>query len=481
MRSDPAMPKERRTITFEDVELLIREGEGLATEFKERYSSRIDEDLVAFSNARGGTILLGVTDPGVISGESLTNDLKARINSLARNCQPAIHVAIKQVGNVVAVEVPEGTEKPYACGSGYFRRLNGTTQKMSPEELRLMFRENDPVPFEERTAKGFGFEDLSKAKVVAFTREANIAIGKNTATADFLRSLKVADETSVRNAGILFFAKDLPAFLPQAQATFIAFKGTTRVHIYDRRDVRDDLLTQFKEADSFLKKHLNIRSEIKGVNRRDIYEIPEEALREALVNAFMHRDYSVKGTQVSVDIFDDRVEITNPGALPMGLSQKSLGKGISIRRNELVADLFARLHKVERAGTGIQRMTDAMVDAGLKEPAFETNGFFRAIFRRSPEYALKRGKGEPTGQAPDKYRTSTGQAEKRLLAFCTTPRSLKATLTFMKLRHRETFLKRFIRPLLYRGLLAMTDPASPNSPKQRYVTTLAGKRALEAR
>ena len=126
--------------------------------------------------------------------------------------------------------------------------------------------------------------------------------------------------------------------------------------------------------------------------RKDIYEIPEEALREALVNALMHRNYDIKGSQVSVDVFDNRVEITNPGDLPKGFPRAALAKGLSIRRNELVADLFARLHKVERAGTGIQRMKDAMVEAGLKEPEFETNGFFRALFRRSPDFALKRKK-----------------------------------------------------------------------------------------
>jgi len=81
--------------------------------------------------------------------------------------------------------------------------------------------------------------------------------------------------------------------------------------------VRDDLLSQFNEGLAFLKKHLNIRSEIRGVNREDIYEIQLEVLREALVNALMHRDYSITGTQISVEVYDDRVEIVNPGGLPI--------------------------------------------------------------------------------------------------------------------------------------------------------------------
>mgnify|MGYP006302086445 CR=1 FL=1 len=152
--------------------------------------------------------------------------------------------------------------------------------------------------------------------------------------------------------------------------------------------MRDDLLTQFNEAVAFLKRHLNIRSEIRGVNREDIYEIPLEVLREAVVNALMHRDYNITGTQISVEVYDDRVEIVNPGGLPRGLSIRDLGT-VSIRRNQIIADIFSRMGKVERIGMGIRKMKEAMLAAGLREPTFEPDGFFRAIFHRSPEFALK--------------------------------------------------------------------------------------------
>ncbi|MCG6536014.1 MAG: hypothetical protein L7F78_15270, partial [Syntrophales bacterium LBB04] len=178
---------------------------------------------------------------------------------------------------------------PYGCGPGYFRRLDGTTQKMTNHELRVMFKESEIIPFEERTVKGFSFDDVSKDKIREFVKEAGIRIGGITA-ADFLRSLNVADKSTVKNAGILFFAKDAHKHLHQAQMSLLGFKGTKKLHIFDRRDVRDDLLSQFNEAILFLKKHLNVRSEIKGVNREDIYEIPFDAIREAVVNALMHRD-----------------------------------------------------------------------------------------------------------------------------------------------------------------------------------------------
>jgi ATP-dependent DNA helicase RecG len=101
---------------LEEINLLIKEGEGLTVEFKERYSSKIDRDIVAFSNTKGGHILLGVDDAGSVKGETLTNKMKAEITELARNCEPGIHIkGIKQVGKIIVVEIPEGDEKPYSC------------------------------------------------------------------------------------------------------------------------------------------------------------------------------------------------------------------------------------------------------------------------------------------------------------------------------------------------------------------------------
>ena len=393
--------REKRTdIDDKKVKLLLKEGECLTVEFKEKYTSKIDEDIVAFANTKGGIILLGVRDDGTIAGEQLTNDMKGRINSLARNCKPDIPVNAMQVDDVVVVEVPEGNEKPYYCSSGYFRRLNGNTQKMNHDEIRIMFSENEVMPYEEKTVKDFSYDDISKEKILAFTKEARINIGRTPAI-DFLKSLNVVDDIKIKNAGILFFAKDVQKHISQAQMTLLAFKGTKKLHIFDRLDVRDDLLMQFNQAIFFLRKHLNIRSEIKGVNREDIYEIPIEALREAVVNAIMHRDYSIMGTSLTVEVYDDRVEITNPGGLPKGLSIDSFGK-VSVRRNELIADLFYRLDKVERIGMGIEQMKEAMALAGLKEPVFEMDGFFKAIFfRPKREDIFPLQKNEKTEKEPE--------------------------------------------------------------------------------
>jgi len=435
------------------INLLIREGEGLTVEFKERYTPRIDEDLVAFANGKGGRVLLGVRDDGKTAGEHLSNDLKAKINSLARNCKPEIAVELSESDAVVVVAVEEGTVKPYSCASGYFRRLNGTTQKMSHEELRVMFAENEPIPFEERITKGLAIGGISLGKVRAFTREAGISIGR-VSVLDFLRSLNVAEEKGVKNAGALFFADNVHRHLHQSQMTLAAFKGIEKLHIYDRRDVKDDLLTQFNEAMTFIMKNLNVRSEIRdSINREDIYEIPLDVMREAMVNALMHRDYGVTGTQISVEVYDNRVEIINPGGLPRGITRAKLGS-MSLRRNELIADLFFRLGKVEKMGMGVKKMREAMARAGLRPPEFETNGFFRAVFFRSPEYALKQGKGVSEGVSE---KTSEKTPEKILAILAAGPETTIAGLS-REMRITTRSIERNLKVLIARGYLKRVGP-----------------------
>ncbi len=441
------------------VKLLIKEGESLTVEFKEKYTSKIDEDIVAFSNTKGGVIFLGVCDDGIVKGEKLTNEMKGNINSLARNCKPDITVNAMQIEDVVVIEVPEGTEKPYYCGSGYFRRLNGNSQKMNHEEIRIMFSENEVMPFEEKTVRDISYDDISREKILAFSKEAGINIGR-ISTVDFLKSLSVANDSKIKNAGILFFAKEVYKHISQAQMTLIAFKGTKKLHIFDRLDVRDDLLTQFNEAIFFIKKHLNVRSEIKGVNREDIYEIPIEALREAVVNAIMHRDYSMRGTSLMVEIFDDRVEITNPGGLPEGLTRDSFGS-VSIRRNELIADLFYRLDKVERIGMGIQQMKEAMGNAGLKEPIFETVGFFKAVFfrpkkedifptKQNVSEEVVRNGGQISGQ---KWWSELTERQKMMLQRIKEKPTVSRKELSVELKINESAIQKHLENLKKKGLL----------------------------
>ncbi len=364
-----------------DLQLLIAEGEGLTVEFKEKYTSKIDRDVVALTNSKGGFIILGVNDSGKITGEKLTNQMKAEISSLARNCEPHIDISkISQVDNAVVIEVPEGEEKPYSCSSGYFRRLDAVTQKMTQKEVGLLFRNANTVSYEERLCPGIAWKDISKEKIATFFKEAGIHAGRINPQ-DVLVSLDLAVEGSIKNAGVLFFAREPRRHILQCETILVSFKGTNRVDIIDRKDVQGDLWTQYQEAMIFLKRHLSVRTEIKGLDRKDYYEIPLEALREAVANALIHRDYSVRGTSIMIEVQEDRVIIKNPGGFPDGMSKDKLGN-LSVRRNELIADVFARMHRVERMGSGFKRIRESMAKAGLPFPRISSDEFFFIEFER---------------------------------------------------------------------------------------------------
>ncbi|MCK4608718.1 MAG: putative DNA binding domain-containing protein [Gammaproteobacteria bacterium] len=382
-------------MNIEEITLLVKEGEGLRVEFKERYSNKLDRDIVAFSNSKGGSLLLGVDDHGNVNGARLTNKLKAEIVDLARNCEPSITInSISQIGEVIVIDVPEGDEKPYACASGFYRRLDAVTQKLSQKEIKLLFQENVRVThFEEQINGDVTWSNVSRDKIKAFFKEANISI-EDFKVKEILSSLNLIRSSHITNAGILFFAKKPRDLILQCQMTLVAFKGTDRTQVYDRIDIQDDLLTQFNAARAFLRKHLNVRSEINAFKRTDIYEIPLDALREAIANAIIHRDYSMRGTSIMVEVHDDRVVISNPGGIPPGMDISSI-INVSIRRNELIADIFARMDAAERLGFGLKRIKKIMDAAQQSYPEIESNLFFTVTFKR-PFYVV------PTAEAENK-------------------------------------------------------------------------------
>lgn len=373
---------------IDELELLLKEGEGLTIEFKESFSSKLDKDMVAFANTHGGCIFLGVDDSGKIVGQNLANDLKAKINSLARNCEPGVTVkGIEQIAQVVVITIAESAEKPHSCSAGYYRRLDAATQKMNQKELKLLFEASSSKPrFEDQVNKDASWEDISSSKIKRFLTETRITLDK-VEPKKLLKSLRLASGDKINNAGVLFFAENPRNLILQCEMILVAFKGTKGVHIYDRVDVQNDLITQFNEAMTFLRKHLNVRSEIKGVNRYDICEIPLEALREAIVNSVIHRDYSMQGTSLMVEVHEDRVVIKNPGGLPPGVSVNALTQ-ISIRRNETIADMFSRIDKAERIGSGIRRIMELMADAKLEKPIIDSNTFFTITFERDPRFKV---------------------------------------------------------------------------------------------
>lgn len=186
----------------------------------------------------------------------------------------------------------------------------------------------------------------------------------------------------VNNTGVLFFSKKLSDIYFHTAVTRALYKGTEKVQVLDRRDFNDDLISSIEGAMVFLKQYIPVRYEMTGSTRRkEVPEIPYDALREALINAVAHRDYFEKGANVMVEMFDDRIELTNPGGLVKGLKPEDFGKKSALR-NPTIASLLHHANYIEKMGTGISKISKLMKEAKLTPPKFTFNTFFTVTFKR---------------------------------------------------------------------------------------------------
>jgi ATP-dependent DNA helicase RecG len=186
------------------------------------------------------------------------------------------------------------------------------------------------------------------------------------------------DDGYFKNGAVLFFGKRPDDLLDSAFVRCVLFDGTDKRYIEDDKRMYGPLYRQYEQALAWLKKHLKVRYDIEGQGgrpRKELWEIPEAVLKEALVNALAHRDYYDKGARITVELFDDRLVFTNPGGLVSSIPPEKFGT-ISRSRNPLVFGLMERIRMVEYIGSGVMRMRKAMKDAALPQPDFGLNGTF---------------------------------------------------------------------------------------------------------
>ena len=381
----------RKDINNDWLKLILEEGEGYHSEFKETLS-KIDKEIVAFANASGGKIFVGISDDGQIKGFKLTNKSKSEIQSIAENCDPPIRISIDKFENIAIINVPEGNRKPYKCSSGFYLRNGATSQKMNTEDILAIFRYEGRIKFDELTESDIAKNlIIDNAKYRNFIRKCKISeeYPANDVLANLGLLVNFGNTQIMNNAGILFFAENPIRIFPQAVVTGVLYKGIEKVNILDRKDFTSDLITNVEDSMIFLKKHLNLRYKIESLQREEILEIPEEALREAIINSVVHRDYFEKGANVLIEIFDDRVEISNPGGLPKGLDKDDFGTK-SVARNPLIASTMLRANYIEKLGTGINRIQNALKAEGLMPATFNMNNFFTVTFLREFNIATQK-------------------------------------------------------------------------------------------
>jgi ATP-dependent DNA helicase RecG len=480
-----------------DLDILLHEGEGSMLEYKESFSSSIVRDFAAFANTVGGKILLGVRDDGSVIGVADSNALRARIQDIARNCDPPVEVRIAPVGKVIVVHVRESDAKPVQCSDGFFWRQGSTTQKLRREEIRDFFRSEGHIRFDLSLCPRFRYpQDFDREKYAAWLRLTGIT--GRPRVEDVLVNIEAAERSGgklvFRNAGVLFFARNVRRFFNQAYITSLLAKGADKVHILDRKDFDGGIVADIEDAMRFIERNTRTAYRIEGLRRENVPEYPMRALREAITNAVMHRDWFIEGANVFVEIYTDRIEVVSPGGLPKGMTLADLGRK-SVRRNALIADLLHRIAFIEKAGTGIKRIRDDVREQGCPEPEFEVNGFFTAIFRPNPEVraqAETQAALQVEPQVSPKYPPSTPEVAPevtpqvapevlRLLEAMKGDMSRQALQRALGLKAEKNFRLVYLRPALGAGLIEMTIPDKPRSSKQRYRTTEAGLAVLRRR
>ncbi len=463
-------------------------------EFKESASDSLARALVAFANAEGGRVYVGVADDKSVKGADVSNRALSQIQDTARHCDPPVRIELvpfKHGGSsVLMIEVPEGTQKPYGCSDGYFLRTGPNSQKMNRDELLRFVRAQGQVSFDEtpcrdfRYPADFGIEAFENFLAVAKVKPGGV---KREDLLVNMGAAKLHGKSLVfNNAGVLFFAKRPRLFHIQSRITCLLFEGTQRTTILDRKEHDGVIAENVDGAMTFLRRHLPLRYEITGLRRKEIPAIPQAALREALLNAVIHRDYFERGGAVMVEISRDKVEIINPGGLVPGLRLENLGRR-SLPRNPLIADLFFRMDEGEKAGTGIGRIREAISQAGLPAPIFAADSFFSVKFplpatpghvpsRLGPSQGTQSGPSwDPVGlgaQAGTKSALSGDQAE--LLRLCRIPQGFSRLMIAFGRTNRTKFRQSVLKPMLSAGLIAVTIPDKPHSRFQKYTTTKSG-------
>jgi ATP-dependent DNA helicase RecG len=383
-----------------DIKKLIERGETQSVEFKEslRLNDEIGETVSAFSNSDGGTVIVGVSDSGVVSGVDIgKNTLEELANYIKRNTDPRIFpsVAIQEmdVKKVVMIAVEESQEKPVFFKNHGYKRVGKTNQRISSSEMRKLAKESgERIYWDERVCEDASLEDIEEDKVKQFLRKAKyerrLEIDPDISVKEALERLSLIKVAKLTNAALLLFGKNPQRYFLQTKIRCARYKGTTPITFIDLRIIEGDIIDQVEEAENFVLSHIKKAAKIVGFERQEVWEYPINALREAIVNAICHRDYGYS-SDITVGIFDDRVEISNPGTLPEPLTPKDLKKKHkSIPRNPLVANAFFLIRYIEQWGEGTNKIVKWCLEHGLREPDFEeiAGGFLLKFY--APEDIL---------------------------------------------------------------------------------------------
>jgi len=356
-------------------------------EYKESWRDEYMKILCGFANAEGGEILIGINDKGKPIGiprfkillENLPNKISQKLGIYA-----SVQQISKQGRKVIRVAVGK-YESPISFDSKYFIRTGSTTQELKGKELtRFLLKKAgrtwEAEPEERATIGDIDIKTIEKFKKLAKNRIPSIV---NETSQQVLTKLKLLDNSLKPNrAAILLFGKDPRKFYISAFMKIGKFMSDTNLVSTD--DIEGNLFTQLEKALELLKvKYLLSPVHYESIYRKETLEYPEEVLREAIINALIHKDYT--GVHIQMKIYPDKIILWNEGKLPEGITVEMLSNvHPSIPRNELIANTFFNAGLIETWGRGTIKIIENSISAGLPAPLFrEAFGGFEIILNKN--------------------------------------------------------------------------------------------------
>ena len=403
-----------------DIEDIIRKGEGKTLEFKETLpgGESLARTAVAFSNMAGGKIIIGIEDRtrkliGVSENDAL--DFPDRIYGMIYDrCSPTIIPEVYLVNvadkKTLVVEIYPGALKPYYLKSkgrekGIYVRVGAVNKPADQEMIGELERQRQNISFDEQPLHDKNEEHID---IERLKKDFQRLSGRELTPPDLLNLRIIREEGKQRfvTVGGMMLAgrENLPEY---ARVKCARFKGTEMTEFIDQKEFNGLLYEQAEEAMKFAMTHIAKSGKIEGLQRIDRYEVPLEAIREAIVNAIVHRDYSISGADIKFAIFDDRIEITSPGCLPRSLEIEDIMAGRSEIRNKVIARFFKEIGFIEQWGTGMRKMVNLCASANLPEPEFKESGlFFKIIFKKGSATNEKTGWSEKADAEDTRYKNN---------------------------------------------------------------------------
>lgn len=380
------------------IEKLLSLEEGKTLEFKENSlsSQNIVKTIIAFSNTAGGILILGVKD-GDKRIIGIDNPIKEveRIANIINDCispkiAPNIDVVSYRNKNLVQVQIYPGANKPYhfktaSLPNGVYYRVGPTNREADHTMIEELKRSVANKFFDETPMLDLNSEEIDFRVASEFFENKKALSEKDFQTLELIVSSQGRHVPTV--GGVILFSPRRETFFPDCWIQAGRFLGTTKTEIMDSVEIHDYPISSIEKGVDFVKKHSMLAYKIEELQRTEHWSVPIKAVREALVNAYAHTDYSQAGAPIRISIFDDRLEIENPGLLPFGLTIDDIIEGVSKIRNKIIVRVLHELGYIERWGLGINRIMESCTNAGLPLPEFKemANRFRVTIFTKRIE------------------------------------------------------------------------------------------------